>query len=800
MDHYRRAFVAAVSVSMGLGLGITDAHAAAPSNLQVDNSSASCTDTGSGAGSFATPFCTIQAAVNAAIPGDNVDIAPGTYVGAVDIKSSGTASAPIDILSQGTGPVTISDGSGQTGPPLTLDGASYVNIYGGLPAGTSWPYSVPGVSVASALVTGSSHITLDGLTLDGLNATGTTANFPVEISGSSSDVSLTHSALSGSHGGVLVDPGSSGDAISANVITSQTSGIEIEGASNTAITSNTLWGQSAAGNQIEVTAGATGTAVEDNIATYPGTVAGTGAAISVDSSSAAGTTEDYNVVWPDKQGTSTALESAYSWSGTDYSSEAAFNTATGQGKHDLVADPKLEADSPFTDYATAPQFNSANSAAPGWLTYDFAGSYCQGDAYAAVTGAGGQPDCARGAVQQAFTVQQEDDAPNASGQLGVNLTTSVFGEIYLKGSWSNIAPEPTPAVSQVIAWGDGTTSTLNPTSVNVGITTPHTYAKPGTYTITDTLTAVETPSLVKSWSFATTAAPAGTLFALTRASNGTWSTGTTPGDSTGIANVAITGMPDGSTQLVAVTTAGTVEHDIYGNVGVQQGWRTPPQPGVAVKSVGIAGMPNGSSQLIAITSTGTLLHIVRNANGTWQSAWGTPAGSTNIAQAAITAMPDGSSQLVAVTTTGALEHNIRNANGTWQGWRTLTQPGITITDASIAGMPNGSTQLIEITTTGVLKHNIRNTNGTWQASGWGSPAGSTGIAQAAITALPNGDSQLAAVTTNGVLEHNIRHANGTWQPTGWANPPQTDQVLAAADPGIAGMPNGSSQITELSAN
>jgi hypothetical protein len=798
MHRFRRAFVVAVSGAVMFGGGVAVAAAAAPTNLHVDDASKSCTDTGSGAGSIATPFCTIQAAANAAIPGDNVGIAPGTYVGAVDIKTSGTAAAPIDFLSAGTGPTVIELGAGQTGPALTLDGASYVGFYGSTTMVSVWPYyRVPDTPVSSVLVTGSSHITLEGL-----EAASTAASPAVELAGSSSDITLTGDALSGQHGGVLVDPGSSGDIITNDVITSQGFGVDVDGASNTAIGSNTFWGQSAADDQIAVAAGATGTSIENNIVAYPETTAGNGAAISVDSASAAGTTEDYNVVWPDQRGTSTTLDSAYAWSGTDYATQAALTTATGQGKHDAVADPQLQADSPFTESVTAPQFSSANNAAPGWQTWDYSGNYCAGiDPFVATTGAGNEPDCARGAVQQAIEIEQSNESPTAVG-LDASMQTSVYGLINIKGVWTRIPPEPTPQITQTIAWGDGTSSTVTPHAVNTDTTTSHTYAKNGTYPVTVTVTTPSAGNLTGTWPFTLNAALAGTLLENTRELNGAWGSWASPTGSTGIANAAITAtVLGGTTQLVAATTAGAVEYAVLdGNNNVQEAWSATPQPGVAVKSVGIAGMPNLTSQLIAVTSTGTLLHTVRNANGTWQSSWGSPAGSTGIAQAAITAMPDGSSQLVAVTTHGALEHNIRNANGTWQGWRTLTQPGVTVTDASIAGMPNGSSQIIEITSIGLLKHDIRNANGTWQPTGWGSPAGSTGIGQAAITAMPNGDSQLAAVTTSGVLEHDIRHANGSWQPTGWADPTQTDQVLHVSETGIAGMRDGSSQIIELSAN
>jgi hypothetical protein len=191
-------------------------------------------------------------------------------------------------------------------------------------------------------------------------------------------------------------------------------------------------------------------------------------------------------------------------------------------------------------------------------------------------------------------------------------------------------------------------------------------------------------------------------------------------------------------------------------------------------------------------SKGTLYQATLNST-TWVSNWASPTGSTNLAQSANTALRDGSSQLVGVTASGALEHNIHYANGSWQGWHTVPQSGVTVTDASIAGMPNGSSQIIEVTSTGVLKHDIRNANGSWQSTGWGSPAGSTGIVQASITALPNGDSQLVAVTTSGTLEHNIRRANGSWQ--GWHT--LTQPGVTVTDASIAGMPNGSSQIIEV---
>ena len=684
-----RAFAVAVSVTMVLGMGAAVAHAGGLPVLEVDGNSATCTDTGSGAGSLATPFCTIQAAVNAAVAGDAVDIDPGSYEGAVDIKSSGTAAAPILIQAEGPGQVEISDGAGQSGPALTFDGASYVNFSGELSFGT---HSLPGVTVESVLVTQSSHIAVDEFDL-----ADTTAGFAFEVTGSSSGISLTRSFLSGPHGGVLVQAGSSGDVISTNEITSQAGGVEVDGASHAAITSNTLWGQSAADDQIDVTAHSAGTSIEDNLLAYPGTVAGAGAAISVDSTSTAGTTEDYNLVWPDQQGTSTALEPAYSWAGTAYSSQVPFSRATGQGGHDVVADPQLQANSPFSVDALAPQFSSANTSAPGWSTWDVYGHTCQLDPYVAATGAGFAATCQRGAVQQAFEAVPSDSAA-AQGPLSVALTTSLTGETQLANTWVPVDAAPTPVITYVINWGDGTTSAPIPASVNIGTTTVHTYAKPGTYPITDTTNIPTDGSVANSSSFTTTALGAGILYQEERFTDH-WTTPDTVAGSTGIAQAALTGMPDGSSQYVAVTDAGTLEHNIDSASGAWQGWRTLDQPGVAVADASIAGMPDGSSQLIEVTSGGTLLHNVRTAGGSWQpNGWGSPVGSTGIAQASITAMPNGDSQLVAVTTSGVLEHNIRFANGTWQGWVTPAQTNLVaaVAGADIAGLPGGTSRIVEL--------------------------------------------------------------------------------------------------------
>ena len=295
-------------------------------------------------------------------------------------------------------------------------------------------------------------------------------------------------------------------------------------------------------------------------------------------------------------------------------------------------------------------------------------------------------------------------------------------------------------------------------------------------------------------------APAGTLLhqVITNEQAG-WAE---PGGSTGITQGSITALPNGSSQIAAVTSGNALEYNTRSASGSWQGWDTLLQTGVTVENAGVAGMPNGSSQFIEVTSTGALEHNILEADGSWQSyGWGSPAGSTGISQAAITALPNGSSEIVAVTTAGTLELNVRSASGSWQGWDAISQPGVTVEDAGVAGMPDGSSQFIEVTSTGALEHNILEADGSWQADGWGAPHLSgpftpSGITQAAITALPDGSSEIVVAGTNEPPAMGIRYSTGSWD-TNWTQLYESPAYVSASGASIAGMPNGDTQVIEV---
>jgi hypothetical protein len=500
MYRLRRAVVAAVSVSTAFSASLAVAHADVVSVLYVNNAAAAnCSDTGAGAGSAATPFCTIQAAANAAVAGDTVDIATGnTYKGAVDITSSGTASAPILFQTNGPGSVDIVDTTGQTGPALAFTGASYVEFEGSTGTGVNNDHRIV---VRDVAVNDSSHITLDSVTSQGPGEA-------VEITGTSADVAITHDVLYGLSGGVLITSGGSGDVISTNEIVSEKQGgVVVEGAANTVIASNTIWGSAGSAGLIALSANSTGASIENNVLDLSVQPAEDGYEIAVDPTSVTGTTEDYNVVSPES-----APE--YSWADVAYGSQSTFATASGQGKHDLLDSPRFDS-APYTNVDYAPQINSANSAAPGMLGTDLYGYPCTADPVVPVTGAGSPAYCARGAVQQQYTTTVDATA-TAMGALSVDLGSSVSQTSVIENTPITIQSWPTPAVSYVVNWGDGMTSASTPGSTTETVTPlTRTYAKIGTYTITDTAELTDGTTAVTTSTF-TTAGSAYTPFGPTR--------------------------------------------------------------------------------------------------------------------------------------------------------------------------------------------------------------------------------------------------------------------------------------------
>ncbi|WP_329496597.1 PKD domain-containing protein [Kitasatospora herbaricolor] len=314
--------LAAATVSAVLGLPAFTAHADAGGVLNVDNrAAANCSDAGTG--TAARPYCTLQAAVDAAQPGQTVQVAPDTdLTGEVRVTRSGTPGHPIVINGAPLARYTYSHQptlTSTTGHVFIVDGASDVVIRGFLVHTTSQP----------VVIKDSSRIQVDQLMTEWDRSKALPAgSAALRVTGHSDQVAVTRSVFYAT-GGVVVEPGSQRTTFIGNDIgTSQSGGLSITDGPGTVVANNTVVGSNGPG--IALLGASAGSLVENNIVVSEGTIP-RGAPISVAAGSTAATKVDYNIVHP-LSGTE-----AYNWGGSGHLSPAAFTAATGQGAHDVDA-------------------------------------------------------------------------------------------------------------------------------------------------------------------------------------------------------------------------------------------------------------------------------------------------------------------------------------------------------------------------------------------------------------------------------------------------------------------------------
>jgi len=452
----------AVTAALLIGAGSVSipiaAHADSTSTFYVNNAaSASCSD--STTDSSTTPYCTIQAAVDAATsPGDTVIVSSGSYA-PFKVTSSGTAAAPITIegsanvytaLARFESLAEVTGTAADDEPAVSLAGASYIALDN---------FEFAQVANQNAIsITGSSHITVNSTAIS-LEHASTSATVPmVSIAGQSSAVTLSRDYLRGitTDDAILVD-GGSGDTITTDDVIGpyQSSGIVLDDVTDANVTSSTV--QGACGDGIDVADGSTSATIENNLVgsfeygedRCSSAAQTSGAALFVDDTSATDTAADYNTL---STGT-TYLPNVYSWAGKDYASTTAFTTATGQGAHD-----------------SAQTINSANSDAPGELTTDMHGNPRVDDPEVASTGAGTYDYYDRGALQTEDPVTMTT-AANWPSKAPVGATGTYTATMI--DSWGNTVTGCT------YDFGDGTASVSVTPSADGTCTTQHEYATAG---------------------------------------------------------------------------------------------------------------------------------------------------------------------------------------------------------------------------------------------------------------------------------------------------------------------------------
>jgi parallel beta-helix repeat protein len=418
MKTRQRLMLATAVALAGVGISPVIAQAATASTYYVSPASA-CTDLGPG--TEVEPLCTIQQAASVAtVAGDTVMIGSGTYSDEVDVTASGTAAAPITFEAATAG---VSMG------PLVIKGASYIDV--------------TGISSSS-----------------------------VQVTGGSADVVLSKLKISGS--GIAIDASGTGNVVTTSVVyAARSAGITVDGSADAVLTSNTVYSYCGTGIAIgdDGNGTASGATIENNVIAEANTSADVGCSaanavgLSVQSTAdLAGITSDYNSVFPDLSTASVV----YDLAGTSYSTPAALDAATGQGAHDSVADPVLNASGAISG-ESSPLINAANAAAPDEQTTDVYGNARVADPNVAETGAG-TAGYDRGAIQFVEVLSMGSPTAVAFAPTGgvVNVTTPAP-----TSNWANAT------FTYVYKFGDGATASKP----------SHQYTTPGTYTITATATS-----------------------------------------------------------------------------------------------------------------------------------------------------------------------------------------------------------------------------------------------------------------------------------------------------------------------
>lgn len=463
MKARRIVALVALTVASG-GLGQAAAHAdSTPTYIYVNTSS--CSD--SGTGTLALPYCTIQAAANAALPGQTVLLPPeDLFTQSVVITRSGSPGAPITFEG---GMFSSWDDTGDTvqspsGPAITIQGVQDIAVRGLTLEGNG---ADPAVTISD-----SSDITFDTDHISGVSITGT-----------SSDVTVSRSGVFAGEGStaISVGAGASSVAISTNEFPSSVQAVTVQGATGTAVTGNSMF--AACQTSIALTQSASST-IENNLINGPAAPGCKQApAVAVSADSTAGTTLDYNAI---RQSADSAP--TYQWAGTGYTDATQLDAATGQGAHDInaVVGMATSGVGTYGDYitptASAVTVDSADANAPGELSTDVDGQSRVDDPFVANTGTGvGFHD--RGAIEYQDPLTATLTTSATQLPAGATLTASTA------------VTDPWSATDTVTYdFGDGSAPVVS----SSGAAASHVYPATGAYELSATITNAYGVQIVRS--------------------------------------------------------------------------------------------------------------------------------------------------------------------------------------------------------------------------------------------------------------------------------------------------------------
>ncbi|MFJ4675248.1 right-handed parallel beta-helix repeat-containing protein [Kitasatospora sp. NPDC088783] len=427
---------------------------------------AGCT-TDRGTGTQAAPFCTVQRAVDAAVPGDAIRVdgkdegaLPPSDTETVVVRTSGLT------ITGGTNAPRIMAQDYTVGKPgLTLDGVSDVTVSGL----TFFGGGGPGVAVK-----GSARVTLDSLHLYG----GAAGALTVDGASSAVTVARTYTTMSGTAPGtaaIAVAEGAKDVTLAGNLVNAvaldnswnyqPSVGISATGVQGLNVTNNTV--QRGCLPAVAVDGASTAVSVQNNLVVETAAAAACDSgqpAVAVAAESAPATTADYNDFYAE---TSTGA-GPYRWAGTGYPTVAAFRAAVpAQGAHDTVE-------------TVAPQY--VNTGWEGGVAYALqTGSAAIGTANPSAPGVPATDYFGHGPLADRGAVRYQSNNPGFAMALDAR-STSAFGITM------DIDVTTLPVAQDIyLQWGDGTTDVLNfYGNKPVKTTAQHIYQKLGDYTVTVT--------------------------------------------------------------------------------------------------------------------------------------------------------------------------------------------------------------------------------------------------------------------------------------------------------------------------
>ncbi|MBR7831687.1 hypothetical protein KDL01_00355 [Actinospica durhamensis] len=451
---------AAARASADDSAGVTTIYAGNPQNCLGFSSD-------SGTGTATNPYCSIQDAVNAALPGDTISIANGYgyFYGPVVIGTS-------DLTLEAPNGAAIENSTAGGVPGFVLDGVDDVHVSG---------LSVSTYDSVALEIEGSTNVVFDsGAAFGGGGSTAVT------IDGASSGITITRSQIlprydDPADSGVRIASGASTIDLASNVFADFPSGsIVATGVDGLDVVGNTI--QRSCDSAVGVSGGSTGVYIENDVfidgtdlspSSCPTDNLSWEPDVTVDASSASASTSDYNDFAlygsADQYGTA-----PYSWAGTTYATLTGFRGAVSEGVHDTpdtTTFGMLNAAGTWYNMQAVPAWNSpavgsANASAPGAVSTDLYGR---------------SPYNSRGAIQFEPLFPNLNETPTLTQTGPYSVTATDTG---------NYGPSAKDGLfTLTFNWGDGTSTTqaLTIGSGSYGSPIAHTYSAYGSYTVTFTL-------------------------------------------------------------------------------------------------------------------------------------------------------------------------------------------------------------------------------------------------------------------------------------------------------------------------